>query len=106
MITHTNFHNLFLAASNMKFPPVSDEADIATYVNSCDDYVLFESENLVIKQGNLCRNKLEERGQQLIRTKGNQFVKANGDMVEHFLCTPRAGQIKGSPQFFTQEIPL
>ena len=78
MITHTNFHNLFLAAPNMKFPPVSDEADIATYVSACDDYILFEGENLVIKQknilqGKLCRNQLEERGQQLIRTRGTSL---------------------------------
>ena len=111
MIQHNIFHNLYLAAEGMRFPQVTDDADITTYVNGRDDYVLFEAENLVMKQkkllqGTLCRNRMEEHGQQIIRVKGNQFIKANGDSVEHFICVRRSGKIKGAPEHCYEEIPL
>ena len=111
MIQHTNFHNLFLASEGMAFPEVTNEADIATYINGRDDFVLFEAENLVMKQrniiqGTVCKNRLEERGQKMIRVRGNQFIRANGDAVEHFTCSRRTGQIKGAPQHCYEEIPL
>ena len=111
MIQHTNLYNIYLAASNMRFPHVTDDADITTYVNGRDDYVLYQAENLVNKQkrllqGTLCKNRMEERGQQIIRVKGNQFIKANGDSVEHFICVRRTGKIKGAPQHCYEEIPL
>ena len=49
---------------------------------------------------------MEERDQQIIRVKENQFVHANGDSVEHFLCTHRTCHFKGAPQQYTEDIPL
>ena len=111
MIQHTNYHQLYLAYPGVKFPPATDEADVATYINGRDDYVLFEAENLVRKhrdvlQGTVCQNRLEERGTRLFKVKGNQFVRRNGDTLEHFVCTRKRGKIKADPEHCYEEIPM
>ena len=87
---------------------MTDEADVATYINGRDDYVLFEAENLVRKhkdilQGAICQNRLEERGTRLFKVKGNQFVRRNGDTLEHFVCTRKTGKIKADPEHCYEE---
>ena len=44
-IQHTNYHHLYLAFPGIKFPQATDEADVATYINGRDDYVLLKLRN-------------------------------------------------------------
>ena len=42
----------------------------------------------------------------MVRTRGNQFVQANGDALEHFICMRKTGKIKGDPIHFYEEVPM
>ena len=73
--------------------------------------MLFEAKNLVRKHKNIlqrtiCQNRLEERGNKLFKVKGNQFVRRNGDTLEHFVCTRKSGKIKADPEHCYEEIPI
>ena len=85
MIFSTEYHDLYLADPSMEFPPLSN-------IRGRDNYILYESEQMILHQkhtlqSNLCQTQMEEHGSDLIRLKGNNFMKHNADAVKHFLCT-------------------
>ena len=95
----------------MKFSPLGDDADITNFVKGRDNYILYETELNVQRQkhklqSNLCSTQMEERGTELVRIKGNNYIRCNGDCVEHFVCERKRGSIQAAPTQCFDKIPL
>ena len=113
MVFATEYHDLFLAPTSlkMKFTPMGDDADITNFIKGRDNYILYETELNVQRQkhklqSNLCSTQMEERGTELVRIKGNNYIRRNGDSIEHFVCERKRGTIKAAPTQCYDEIPL
>ena len=95
----------------MKFALIRDDADFTNFIKGRDNYILYERElnvqHLKHKlQSNLCSTQMVERGTELVWIKGNNYIRRNGNCIEHFVCEQKQGAIKAAPTQCFDEIPL
>ena len=100
-----------LAPPKMTFSPIGSDAEISTFILGRDNYLLYEMERLVQQnqhklKSDLCVTTMEERGTEIIRVGGNNFIRRNGDTVEHFTCLRKHAAIKINPKVCHEDIPL
>ena len=107
----TEYDNLLLAKPGVKWPKMKDDADITTFIKARDDYITFEFEKRIADQeaqlkSRSCHDSLKNRQNELVQLDGPYFIRRNGDVVEHFKCAQKKGQLVDNLEVCHDEIPI
>ena len=92
------------------FPAMTDDMNMADYIASRDDYILYESErgsNLLDKnmKRKMCARDIEWQGD-ISHHRSNKFIRRNGDCVEKFQCQEKIAQLATEEDTCYSDIPL
>ena len=103
-IYETEYKDIYLASPTTIFPTMTDDMNMADYIASRDDYILYESErgsNLLDKnmKRKMCARDIERQGD-ISHHKSNEFIRRNSDCVEKFQCQGK------SPKLRLKRIPV
>ena len=108
----TEYPNLYLTEPGGKWPAMTTDLDFSEFVKARDDYIVYTFERQLQSQDaqtrqHVCHKALtEEKHNEIINVQGNQFIRRNGDTVEHFQCAEKVGKIIDNSNICYSHIPI
>ena len=108
----TEYDNIFITAdSSDQWPTVKDDLDVIDFITARDDYIVFFVEGLMTQQqqqitDKLCHTSMTQKHNEIIQVKDDEFVRRNGDVIEHFHCKRKVNSIADDATSCYVDIPL
>ena len=108
----TEYSNIYLTQNaNSQWPELNDDLDVIDFISARDDYIVFFMEGL-LKQNQqqildkLCHRSLTQQGNEIFQVSDGEFVRRNGDSIEHFHCARKVAAIADDATSCYADIPL
>ena len=111
IIYTTEYPDLFLVPTGHSWPKMERDVNLNDFISARDDYIMWELEQKIKEHSLDLRQKICERGLQgpqddTVHVRGSNFIRRNGDTVEHFECSPRTGRLQEDATDCYDDIPI
>ena len=107
----TEYPNIFLTQVSDQWPLLQDDLDVIDFISARDDYIMFFVEGLLVQQqqkvtDKLCHRSMTQQSNEIIQVTDDEFIRRNGDVVEHFHCARKVAAIADDATSCYADIPL
>ena len=108
----TEYPDIYLTQNSDHWPSLNADLDVIDFISARDDYIVFFMEGLLQQQqqnviDKLCHRSMTQQSNEILQVAdSNEFIRRNGDVIEHFHCAMKVAAIADDATSCYADIPL